>query len=122
MTALALQRRVGEAGLALAVAAVAAASTWFVDDWGLGRGITAGAFVLLLAWMFTTRRTAVALAVLMVYLGAIDGYLKLSTGATWVTLVRDVLIFAIAAGALARVAVRGERVTAPPLTGWVVAF
>jgi hypothetical protein len=131
MTALALprpvvraaaSRPVTEAGAALAIAAVAVAGTYFVDRWGLGRGLIAAGGVIALLWMATTRRTLVALGFFMVYLGCLDGYLKLSTGSTPVTLIRDALLFALVLGLLARVAISGERYRLPPLTALVVAF
>src|ERR1700754_1233316 len=118
----AAQRRVTETGAALAIAAVAAASTYFVDRWGLERGLIAGGSILVLLWMATTRRTPVALAVFLVYLGCLDGYLKLSTGATYVTLIRDALLFAIVVGLMVRIAISGERQMMPPLSAWIVAF
>jgi hypothetical protein len=60
--------------------------------------------------------------VLMVYLAAADGYLKLKTGGSAATLARDLLLYAIAAGALLRALVRGRELRLPPLTGWVVAW
>lgn len=85
------------------------------------------AFVLLAvaaiaAWMFLTRRYEWTLAVLILYLGLADGFLKLSTGSPRATLVRDVLLYAIVAGALARIASRRQQVALPPLSGWVVAW
>jgi len=74
------------------------------------------------AWFASTRRTGVALAFLMVYLGTLDGYLKLSTGSSAVTLVRDVLLYAIVIGLLARSQVRGAKLSLPPLSGWVIAY
>jgi hypothetical protein len=73
-------------------------------------------------WMLISERYEWSLAVLMLYLGLADGYLKLSTGSSQVTLLRDLLLYAIAAGALIRLAVRGERIGWPPLIGWVIAW
>jgi hypothetical protein len=118
----AAQRRLTELAAALVVAAIAMSSTWFIDSWGVRRGLGMGALVLALVWLATTRRTLAALAVFMVYIGAIDGYAKLSTGSTPVTLVRDALLFAIVAGVLLRAQVTGQRLRLPPLGAWVVAF
>ncbi len=74
------------------------------------------------AWMFLNQRYEWSLAVLMLYLGLADGYLKLRTGSSHATLLRDVLLYAIAAGALIRMAVRREAVSLPPLAGWVIAW
>ncbi|HEY6887602.1 MAG TPA: hypothetical protein VI300_07480 [Solirubrobacter sp.] len=116
------QRRLTETGISLAVAAAAASSTWFIDHWGTRRGLAMGLFVLALAWLATTRRTLVALAVLMLYLGCVDGYAKLSTGSTAVSLVRDALLFAIVAGVLVRGQGSAQPMKLPPLSLWVIGF
>lgn len=118
----ALQRGLIQAALALAIAAVAAGSTWFADEWGTRRGLAMGALLVVLVWLASTRRTLVALAAFMLYIGLLDGYAKLSTGSTSVTLVRDVMLFAIVAGVLVRAQATGRRLEPPPLSGWVVAF
>lgn len=74
------------------------------------------------AWFATTRHTQLALAVLMLYLGLLDGYLKLATGSTVVTFVRDAFLFALVIGLLVRATVQGKRLPLPPLSGWVIAF
>jgi hypothetical protein len=73
-------------------------------------------------WFACTRRTALALALLMLYLGLLDGYLKLSTGSNYVTFVRDALLFAIALGVLVRAVAERKPLSAPPLSMWVIAF
>lgn len=73
-------------------------------------------------WMLLSERYAVTLAVLMVYVGLADGYLKLKTGSDQITLVRDMLLYAIVVGALARAAMRGEKFDLPPLKAWVIAW
>jgi hypothetical protein len=78
--------------------------------------------LLLSAWMLFEPRTELSLAVLMVYMAAIDGYLKLKTGGSAALLARDLMLYAIAAGALLRALVRGRELRPPPLTGWVVAW
>jgi hypothetical protein len=72
--------------------------------------------------MFISRRTEVTLAVLMVYLGVADGYLKLKTNTQAATLGRDLLLYAIASGVLVRAIVRKERLQLPPLSGWIIAW
>ncbi len=74
------------------------------------------------AWMLLSERYAWSLAVLMLYLGLLDGYLKLRTGSSNMTLVRDLLLYAIVAGALLRAAVRHRPLQLPPLAGWVIAW
>ena len=74
------------------------------------------------AWMFTSENYALTLGVLLLYLGLLDGFVKLGTGISSATLGRDVLLYAIAFGALARFALRREPLRLPPLSGWVLAF
>jgi hypothetical protein len=76
----------------------------------------------LVAWMLVSERYEWTLVVLMLYIGLADGYLKLRTDTQSVTLLRDALLYAIATGALVRIAVRRERVSLPPLSGWVIAW
>ncbi len=73
-------------------------------------------------WMFFSERYEWSLVILMVYLGLADGYLKLSTNSSHITLVRDLLLYAIVIGALVRMAMRREAVRWPPLSGWVIAW
>lgn len=86
--------------------------------------IAVGALVLtmLAAWCFTSRRVDRSLAVLGLYLGLLDGYLKLRTGIQSITLVRDLIIVSIAAGALARTMQSQRSLRLPPLGGLVIAF
>jgi hypothetical protein len=111
-----------QAATGLVVAGVAAGLTWFVSDRWTMRGMAIVAVVILCVWLATTRRTQLALALLMVYLGALDGYLKLATGESALTFVRDALLVAIVVGLLMRASATGARLAAPPLTLWVVAF
>jgi hypothetical protein len=76
----------------------------------------------LAAWMFFNERYELSLAMLMLYIGLADGYLKLRTGSSQVTLVRDLLLYSIAAGVLIRAAVRRQPLDLPPLSGWVIAW
>jgi len=79
------------------------------------------AFALLSVWCFTQRRVTRTLAVLGIYLGLLDGYLKLKTGSPYITLARDVLLIAIAAGALLRSRNSGS-LQLPPLSVLVFGF
>ena len=106
----------------LVVAGIAAALTWLIDEQGLRRGLLGAAVAVLALWLVTTRRTQLALAGLLLYLGALDGYLKLSTGSPLVTLARDAILFAIVAGVLVRAQAQGRRLPLPPLSAWVVGF
>jgi hypothetical protein len=73
-------------------------------------------------WLFFNPRTEITLAVVMVYLGVLDGFIKLKTGSSHVTLARDVLLYAIVFGMLARKVVRKERFDVPPFAAWIVAW
>lgn len=87
--------------------------------------VRAGGVVALLAvaaWMLMSRRYELTLAVLMLYLGLLDGYLKLRLNTEAATLGRDLLLYSIAAGALGYATVHRRRLTLPPLSGWVIAW
>ena len=93
------------------------------DGIGLGpAAVGAVAFLLVVAWCFTHRRVDRSLAALGLYLGLFDGYLKLKTGSPFMTLARDVLVAAIAAGALVRAMTSQQPLPLPPLGGLVLAF
>jgi hypothetical protein len=116
------RRALTDTTAALLVVAVAAGSTYFIDHWGARKGVGMGLFLVGLCWFAATRRTLVALAVFMAYIGMADGYAKLSTGSTVVSLVRDALLFAIVVGVLVRAQVSGKPLRLPPLSGWVITF
>ena len=79
-------------------------------------------FFMLALWCFSHRRVDRSLAVLGLYLGLLDGYLKLRTGSPLITLGRDVLVAAIAGGALLRSMRSGRPMAVPPLGAGVLAF
>ncbi|MEJ7786532.1 MAG: hypothetical protein WKF96_17150 [Solirubrobacteraceae bacterium] len=79
-------------------------------------------FALLVAWCFSHRRVDRSLAALGLYLGLLDGYLKLSTGSPVITLARDVLVAAIAGGALLRAMGSHQRLPLPPMGALVLVF
>jgi hypothetical protein len=84
--------------------------------------LAAAIFLILPAWLFVNRRVEQSLAVLMVYLALLDGVIKLMTNVEAATLGRDLMLYAIASGMLARAILQRRRLRAPPLTGWVVAW
>ncbi len=91
----------------------------------LGHGLSAVAgalFVLLIVWCLAEPRTDRTLAVFALYIGLLDAYLKLSTGIGEFAIIRDVILWTIAAGALWRAADRGDQLRLPPLGGLVLAF
>jgi hypothetical protein len=83
-------------------------------------GVAAG--LPLLAYCFVSTRIERSLAALLLYIGLLDGYIRLKTGNFNLTLLRDVLLYAIAAGALARELRSRDGLRLPPFSGWVVAF
>lgn len=73
--------------------------------------------------LMTSPRLEVSVALVVLYLGLLEGPVKLGTGGhEAASVVRDVLIYAVAAGALMRLLASHQRITLPPLSGWVVAF
>jgi hypothetical protein len=84
--------------------------------------VGAAALLLMVGWCVVHRRTDHTLAALGLYLGLLDGYVKLRTGSSSITLARDVIVVAIAGGALMRAARSEQRLALPPLGGLVVAF
>ena len=70
----------------------------------------------------THARLEVSVAVLALYVGLIEGPLKLLVYSQAVSAVRDVLIGVVAIGALVRLRESGRRVRLPPLSGWVFLF
>ncbi len=73
------------------------------------------------ALMISSRYT-VTLTLLTLYLGLLDGPVKLQVHSSAGSAVRDVLIGAIVLGMLTRLGRNRERVTLPPLSGWVLGF
>jgi hypothetical protein len=73
--------------------------------------------------LVTERRLEVTVVILALYLGLLDGPVKLGSGGHEVaTVFRDVLIFAVSLGAVLRLLASKERLRLPPLSGWVVLF
>lgn len=130
--ATATRRRASRAGdPALAAVAFAGAAGCVILTVALASGQLSGrgpaalavaAFLLVGLWCLTHRRVDHTLVALALYLGLLDGYVKLRTGSSTVTLARDALVIAIAAGALLRGAQTRQRIFLPPLGGFVLAF
>jgi hypothetical protein len=73
--------------------------------------------------LITNKRLEVSVLLLAIYLGLLEGPVKLGTGGhELASVVRDVLIYAVALGAVMRLLARKEGLHLPPLSGWVVAF
>lgn len=81
--------------------------------------VVIGAAVLL--YCFLEERVGRTLAIFLLYLTLLDGYLKLSTGSDLIVVGRDLVLLAIVAGMLARAGVRNS-LSLPPLTGFVVLY
>ncbi len=83
--------------------------------------IIAGALAVV-ALMANSRLEA-TVTVLAIYLGLLDGPVKLGIGSHEATAaVPNVLIVAVCAGALMRMVVRRQPMTLPPMSSWVLAF
>jgi hypothetical protein len=116
-------RHAGRQTIAGVVVAVGASALTLLMVHGTTlKGVAALVVVVGSLWFLTTRNVQLALAVLMLYLGLLDGYLKLATGSNLVTFVRDMFLFALVAGLLIRAIVEGRRLPLPPLSAWAVMF
>ena len=89
---------------------------------GSNAALLAPPFLVAALLLGTSSRLEVTLAAIALYLGLLDGYAKLSTGGNVAAAGRDVLLYAIVAGALIRLAIRNEPVRLPPLSGHVLFF
>ena len=103
------------------VAIAAIAVTVLLGNFTARAAVALTAVAVLTAWMFVSKRYTLTLAAYGLYLGLADGYLKLRTGSSYVTLGRDLLLFAIVAGVVLRYATRRSKIEVPPFTG-VLAF
>lgn len=99
---------------------------------GIVREVPNPSFVLAFAVMFGvtgvlalmfSRRLELTVMVLAIYLGCLDGPVKLlSAGHEATAVIRDVLIFAVCLGAIMRLVASRQRIQLPPLSGWIVAW
>jgi hypothetical protein len=117
-----LDRRLLTAAAAVSAGLASLAVVVHVDSPSLVGGIAIVTFLSLSAWMFFSERYTLTLAVLALYLGLVDGYLKLRTGSEYATLARDVLLYAISLGLFVRWLVRREEARLPPYSGVVLAY
>jgi hypothetical protein len=73
--------------------------------------------------LIVNSRLEISVGLLAVYLGLLDGPIKLGIGRSEATAaVRNVLILAVCLGAILRLIAGRERFKLPPLSGWVLAF
>ncbi len=116
-----LQSPLAVGGAAVCVGLTVALATGMLLPHGLS-AVAGALFVLLIVWCLAEPRTDRTLAVFALYIGLLDAYLKLSTGIGEFAIIRDVILWTIAAGALWRAADRGDQLGLPPLGGLVLAF
>jgi hypothetical protein len=93
-----------------------------VSSTSLLPGIAVITFLSVSAWMFFSERLTLTLAVLTLYLGLVDGFLKLKTGSQYATLARDVLLYAICVGLIVRAFVRRDEMRLPPYAGMLIVY
>jgi hypothetical protein len=106
------------AGVAVAAFMVARA----LGGQPFGFALVFGGAVVVGTSLFLSERYVVSLGFLLAYLALADGFLKLKYGGNAITVVRDVLLLAVVAGASIRLAVRKTEVTLPEGTGLVLAW
>ena len=89
-----------------------------------GTGLAFGGPLVLLAAvvLFANPRVELSLALFLVYLGLVDGYIKLATGSDVATFGRDVILYAIAIGVLIRAFVRDDHLPVPKYTPHILLF
>jgi hypothetical protein len=117
-----LLTKVGLVGLGLILAAAAAGVALVLSTSGFPLTVVVLVLVAGSSWLACTRRTSLALTLFVLYLGLLDGYLKLASGSSQVTLVRDVLLYALVVGMIVRAQVAERRLALPPLSAWIGAY
>jgi hypothetical protein len=110
----------GLAGLIPLVIAVAVTVEMPKPNYALVFGLLFGLLGVVALAVYS--RLEVTVALLALYLGLMDGPIKLLAYNQAASAIRDVLIAAIALGALIRLIERGQGVRLPPLSGWVMTF
>jgi O-Antigen ligase len=108
--------------LCAATAAVALGIATQLPDPGWFGLVVAAIGLPALAYLALSRRYGLTLTVFALYLGLLDGFLKLSSGVQAVSLGRDVVLAAACGGALARLMAERRLPRMPPLTPWVGGF
>jgi hypothetical protein len=106
----------------LLIAAVTGLLILYVVPVATLKGVAVGVVVVGSIWFLTTRNSQLALAMILLYIGLLDGYLKLASGSSVVTFVRDAFIFSLTIGLLARAVATQQRLRMPPLSLWLVAW
>jgi hypothetical protein len=72
--------------------------------------------------LMASARYTITLTLLVLYLGLLDGPVKLEAANRLASGFRDILIIAIGVGMVIRLSATKARVSLPPLSGWVLAF
>jgi hypothetical protein len=72
--------------------------------------------------LIVSPRYEVTITIVVLYLGLLDGPVKLLTASRSASTLRNVLVLAVLVGMLARLATSKKRVSVPPLSVWVFAF
>lgn len=124
---LVIERRLGDAAMlglsALIPAAAALALTIALPQVSLTLMLLVIAGAVGVFALIVSSRLVVTATLIVLYLGLLDGVVKLSFSSREATAsIQDVIILAVCLGAVMRLAVRREKVKLPPLTGWVLAW
>ncbi|HTR89741.1 MAG TPA: hypothetical protein VMG62_06490 [Solirubrobacteraceae bacterium] len=122
-----LERRVSDllvtGAAALVAGVVALALTLALPHVSFVLVLGAIAAIAAIVALMSSGRLDLTVALIVLYLGLLDGPVKLMLGQREVTAaLQDVLILAVGAGALMRIVVRREPVRLPALFGWVFAW
>lgn len=121
-----LSGRVSAAAGTLAATAAGSVLVYYVTaKTGHGASLKAIGEVLVAVFsvaLFRSRRIDLALAAGVAYMGLLDGYLRLETGSSTLTMARDLILYASAIGLLLRSAPNCRQWHWPPLTAWVLAW
>jgi len=73
--------------------------------------------------LVTNKRLEVTVTVVALYLGLLEGPVKLGSGGhSTASVVRDIVIWSVALGAVLRLLSSRQRIRLPPLSPWVIAF
>src|SRR3954447_22747244 len=99
--------------VAAGAVALALGVTVAYADEALGVAAIGGALLIALVWQLTSERIGLTSAVVLIYIGLIDGYFKLKTASSYATLGRDLLLYGVVSGVLIRGVVRRERFAVP---------
>jgi hypothetical protein len=81
-----------------------------------------GLLIAVAVWMFLSEHYERTLAVFALYLGLLDGFVKLKTGSSLATLGRDVLLYAITIGAVVRLVMQRSAPRLPTLSAGVICW